>query len=144
MHNDSALQFAQREHFTAIYMEFKHKKEVFERICQEQQLQPHQVAFVFDDVLDLSVAELCGIRIMIGRKASPLLIEYVRDNKLADYITHHTGGEHGVREASELMLGLTNQYRTACEGRIRFEGPYAEYFALRNAQQTQLITPDKA
>src|SRR5436190_10827070 len=55
--NPSALQLAQRESFHAVYSHIKNKGEVFARFLAEYKLQPSEVLFFFDDILDLSVAE---------------------------------------------------------------------------------------
>lgn len=61
---------------------------------------PADVLFVFDDVLDFSVAKLCGARFMIT--VPPLLLsEYRAENSIVDYITKNSGNNHGVREVSE-------------------------------------------
>src|SRR6185436_226533 len=75
--NPSALQLAQRECFHAVYSHMKDKGEAFARFLTEYKLQPSEVLFFFDDVLDLSVAQQCGARIMIGRKSTPMLTQFV-------------------------------------------------------------------
>ncbi len=43
-------------------------------LCEQHKISPADVLFVFDDVLDFSVAKLAGVRFMIGRPANPLLM----------------------------------------------------------------------
>src|SRR5436853_3976192 len=45
---------------------------------------------------------VCGIRILVNRKTAPLFIKYVKENKLADYITGAESGKFPVREGCEL------------------------------------------
>jgi 3-deoxy-D-manno-octulosonate 8-phosphate phosphatase (KDO 8-P phosphatase) len=139
MHNESAVQLAQREYFSAVFQGFKNKKEIFDRICREQNLQAHEVAFVFDDVLDLSIARECGVRMMIRRESNPLLLEYARENKLCDYLTGNAGNENGVREVCELILGMTDSYEKAIEGRIGFSVEYQTYLKQREDAHVDII-----
>src|SRR5687768_623752 len=108
--NKTAFGFAKREHFDAVYYNAKHKKLAVDHFCREFGLQPNQIAFVFDDVLDLSVASIVGIRCMLKREATPMFKKYVIGNQLVDYITQFGGGEYGVREITELLIGLSGSY----------------------------------
>ena len=137
LNNESAMQLAEREHFNAAFFNFKNKIEAFDVICKSNNIKPEEIVFVFDDVLDLSVAKVCGTRILIRRKAGPLTINYIKENKLADYITGSTGGEHAVREASELMLGLAGKFDEAVEKRIAFDDDYRQYWEERNRRTLQ-------
>jgi 3-deoxy-D-manno-octulosonate 8-phosphate phosphatase (KDO 8-P phosphatase) len=98
------------------------------------------VAFVFDDVLDLSVASKAQLRFMVRRTASPLLMQYVRINRLADYITAHSGNNHAVREICELLLGLSGMYETVVSKRSAYDAQYARYIETRNQIPTMFFT----
>src|SRR5688572_1366506 len=71
--NNACFTLAKREHFDAVYFGVKHKAAAIEDICEKHKLVPHQVAFVFDDVLDLSAAKIAGLRIMIPHSSTLML-----------------------------------------------------------------------
>jgi 3-deoxy-D-manno-octulosonate 8-phosphate phosphatase (KDO 8-P phosphatase) len=135
--NLSALHFAQREHFDAIFMAKANKAEAFQLLLKEFDLDADEVLFMFDDVLDLPVAELAGLRIMINRYASPLFYHHVKTEALADYITFNEGGENAVREACELLIGMNDNYREIMLKRSAFKGDYEAYLSQRNSHETK-------
>ncbi|GAB3947044.1 hypothetical protein GCM10028805_18570 [Spirosoma harenae] len=131
--NALAETLVQREHFHAYYAQAKHKIDVLHHLLDQHQLQPDEVAFFFDDALDLSVAEKAGVRIMIRRKANPLFMNYVINNGLTDYITANQSGQFAVREATELLLGLLGQFETVMNERLRYKPLYDQYYQQRQA-----------
>ena len=109
-------------------------------LCQQHKISPADVLFVFDDVLDFSVAKLAGVRFMIGRSANPLLLEFAAENRLVDYITQHNGNDNGVREVSEIIMSMANNFDVAIEIRMKYAEAYKDYIALRNKTETQFFT----
>lgn len=138
--NTAAFTFVDRERFHYSYSKFGNKLEATKHICELNNLQPHEICFVFDDVLDLSLAEICGVRIYIPRKANPLLNEYVIRHQLADYITGANSGQHAVREACELLMGLNGNFNEVITERKNYSDAYASYLALRKATNTTYFT----
>jgi 3-deoxy-D-manno-octulosonate 8-phosphate phosphatase (KDO 8-P phosphatase) len=136
--NESALYVGKREHFSSLYFKASDKLKSFEHFLNQHKLVANQVAFVFDDVLDLSVAAQCGVRINVRRKANPLFNQYLLDNQLSDYMTGQVGGSQAVREACELLIGLAKNYNQAIAQRSQFSDLYKEYLATR--QQVETIT----
>jgi 3-deoxy-D-manno-octulosonate 8-phosphate phosphatase (KDO 8-P phosphatase) len=130
--NELAFSFARREHFNEVYYGIRHKREAVHHICKFHNLDPGQIAFIFDDVLDFSAAEICGLRIMVGRTGNPLLIEFAKQNHLADYITEADGGHYAVRETTELLMALSGSFAQAIGERMRFSDEYKNYWQLRN------------
>lgn len=126
----------QREHFHACYSQAKNKVEVLAHLLDQHQLQPQEVAFFFDDALDLSVSEVAGVRIMVRRNANPLFTNYVIQNGYADYVTGSQSGQFAVREGCELMLGLLGQFDMVMAERLRYRPVYDQYY-----QQRQAIEP---
>lgn len=137
--NKAALSFAQREHIDAIYCGIKYKAEALEHLQHRWGILPHEVAFFFDDVLDFSIAKVCGLRFMIGRSANPLLIDFAIRNELVDYVTANDGGHGAIREASEMLMQLSGLYDETLTHRMMFTGLYQEYFGKRNAGDTTLF-----
>lgn len=138
VHNGRALELVGREHFQAGYVQAKHKVAVLEHFLNQHGLQPPEVAFFFDDALDLSVAAVVGVRILVKRAANPLFTKYVLENHLADYVTGYESGRFAVREACELLLGLLGRYDEVMAERLRYFPVYDDYYTARQAIVPQL------
>ncbi len=138
--NLSSIALAQREHFDAVYFRIKNKGEAFQHLLKTYNVTAEEVAFVFDDVLDLSVASVAGLRLMIRRHTAPLFAQYVQQRQLADYTSAHE--MHSVREMSELMLGLQGNFEEVVDKRSQFSDEYAAYFDGRNKRPTVLYTKE--
>lgn len=136
--NPPSQNLARREHFHAVYFQSKNKAGVFQQFCKTYTLQPEEVLFFFDDVLDLEVARQCGARIMIGRKAAPLLREFAKANAMVDYFTGCSGGDHGFREGCELIMGLIGQFDAVVKDRMAFSPEYQLYLEERQQIETRL------
>lgn len=134
--NNSAFTFVAREQFHNSYSKFANKQEAVKHFCKTHSLEPNQICFMFDDVLDLSLAEICGLRIFVQRRSNPLFNEYVVKHHLADYITSGSSGNFAVREACELLIGLRGNFEETVTERKNFSDMYATYLASRKA-----ITP---
>ncbi len=135
MNNASAEFFVRREYFNALYSNFKNKREPLQRICEQQGIKPAEVAYFFDDVLDIPIAEQCGIRIVIGKK-TPVFNDYLKKNKLCDYMTANGAADYALREACEMLMQQYGIFEEVISKRVLFNGPYLEYLATRNT-----ITP---
>jgi len=133
--NPAALYLAKRECFHAVYLKSKNKLVAFDHFIKANQLQYHEVAFVFDDVLDLGVAEKCGVRILVKHKAAPMFLNYSIKNEIADYIT--ANDEHGVRETCELILSTHGIYDEAIRYRSQFHENYKNYLTVRQEVETK-------
>jgi len=138
-HNPAAVQLAQRERFQAVYQGFIDKRIALEHFLQLHRLDAGQVAFVFDDALDLSVAERVGARFLVRRGASPLFRRHVVQTGACDYVTGMEGGEHAVREVAELVLGLRGLHDRAVQERMAFGDEYSTYLAQRQVQQVRMF-----
>ena len=130
--NQSAIQLAKREHFKAVYYGFLNKKKAFEHFLEEQKLEASQVAYVFDDILDVAIADTCGLRIFVKNTGSPLFENFIKENSLADYITANKGNGNAVREACELIIGVNGNYNETIKERISFNPLYEKYLSERN------------
>jgi 3-deoxy-D-manno-octulosonate 8-phosphate phosphatase (KDO 8-P phosphatase) len=69
----------------------------YRRLLEEHQLQPEQVCFVADDVIDLPILQNCGLAVAVG-DSSPEV------RRVAHYVTRSPGGCGAVREVIELIL----------------------------------------
>lgn len=129
--NATAFDFAKRENFAAIYFKIKNKNEALAHFCKAHNLQPENIAWFFDDVLDLGLAIIAGLRFYLARPSQPLTTAFVIDNQLVDYIPAHKGGNHALRECCELLMGLSGNFDELLQNRINFSPNYVEYIETR-------------
>ncbi|MEZ4722487.1 MAG: hypothetical protein R2813_11500 [Flavobacteriales bacterium] len=134
--NETAITFAKREHFDYVMINSKNKIDAFHLFCDKNGVNYNEVLFVFDDILDLRLAELCGVSICVKRGASPLFTNHVQQRQLAAYITGHSGGQHAIREVCEMIVGLIGQYTLCIDERVAFTDTYREYWDLRQKTDT--------
>jgi len=137
--NPSAVQLAGRERFQAVYQGFLDKTVALRHFLETNELKAHEVAFLFDDALDLAVARQVGLRFLIRRAASPLFQRFVVNERACDYVTGREGGQHAVREVAELVLGVSGLYERAVSERSAFGDAYAAYFEARQAGTVALF-----
>lgn len=133
MENKSTEMFIKREHFNYKCLGFKDKGEALRLVLKEYGVSEDEIAFVYDDILDLAIAKRCGLRFQVGRPASPMFANYTKNRHLADYITASTGEGHAVREVTELLLAAIGMYDDAVERRSGFDDVYDSYITERNA-----------
>ncbi len=141
--NPSARKFATREHFTAVYTNVLDKSRIIAEIKKTHGIEGAEVACVFDDINDLSVAAQCGLRCLVRRDASPLVQDFVAEHGLCDYITAMGADRHAVREIAELVIGLLGDFDAIAASRMRFDEDYTSYFNDRQAVQTESVTIDE-
>ena len=140
--NEGAEYFAKRECLDVCMRGFNNKRQAWDTFLQTYKVEPDEVAYVFDDVIDLPVAEQCGLRICIRRTSSPAFQEYVIENDLCDYITAHEGGSGAVREMCEFLLAVGNSYEEVVKVRTEYGDTYRRYLAQRKATETKVILAD--
>jgi len=140
--NASAIAFAEREHLHAVHTGVKDKRLVIEHICRNEGLSPDQIACVFDDINDLPMAELCGLRLMVRRDANPLLSRYAEQRSLCDYISGADSSSYAVREICELLLGLLGSYEQVLDSRVACDKEYQSYLQQRQAVVTGFFGKD--
>ncbi|MEO8067470.1 MAG: hypothetical protein ABI599_07255 [Flavobacteriales bacterium] len=141
-HNAQAEAFAQREHLHSVHMGFTHKPEAFAVFLREHNVRPEQVAFFFDDVLDLPIARQVGFSTLIRRTASPLLeLAAIKGN--GDIATFNSGATHGLREGCELIMFLSGRWDETLEHRVGNTETYQAYLKARNAVETAVVKKDR-
>ncbi|MBC2716833.1 MAG: HAD hydrolase family protein [Desulfobacteraceae bacterium] len=86
---------------TMIYDGIKSKGDIFDTILSATHLQAHEVAFVGDDLPDISLMKKVGISIAVGDAHDAV-------KKNADITTRRNGGEGAVREVCEMILDAKN------------------------------------
>ena len=135
--NASALAFAGREHLTAVYTGIGSKQDVITHLCNENDLQQAEIACVFDDINDLPMAAVCGLRLLVRRAASPMFADFVKRRALCDYVTGEESGGYPIREICELLLGLMDAYDDVVTSRVARDDRYEDYFETRQAVVTR-------
>jgi 3-deoxy-D-manno-octulosonate 8-phosphate phosphatase (KDO 8-P phosphatase) len=80
-----------------IYQGQQDKAAAFYEILEKTGLQPEQVCYVGDDVIDLPVMRLCGLAIAVKNSRAEVIRE-------SHYVTPHEGGKGAVRDAIEYVL----------------------------------------
>ncbi len=136
-HNPTAAFWSSREHLDFLIEGAKDKRQVLAMLDSKYGIKPHEVAFVFDDILDLSLAREVGVRMLVTKNANPKLINYAKQHKLADYITYSDGGNHAVREVSEVLLTLLDRFDETVTERMEFSSTYRSYLEKRQDIETQ-------
>ena len=139
MNNPAAAYFAKRENFHTLHFKFKHKIEALEHLNELCGIKGEEVAFVFDDVLDLSLTKVCGLRFLVRRNASPLFTRYAKDKGLCDYISGHGSASHGLREICEVLLAAGAGYERVVDARVEYGGEYQAYLKEKSSLSTRIF-----
>jgi 3-deoxy-D-manno-octulosonate 8-phosphate phosphatase (KDO 8-P phosphatase) len=142
-HNKLAERFAEREKFHGVYMGFTNKPEAFDAMLNEHGLKAEEVAFVFDDVLDVPVAQRCGLRVLIGHQATQEFQANVVKRKAADVIVPSGNGRHALREACEMLMALWGCWDDVIEHRVNYDATYQRYLAARNAVEPKAVRNER-
>ncbi len=137
--NKLALKLATREHMNDVFLSYINKTEALNIICDRYGLKKDEIAFVYDDILDIEVAKQVGVSLLINRSGSPLTTDYLISNNICDYVTGNTGGNFAVREACELLIGINGDINKTIDTRIQFKGDYEKYLSERNLIKTHLF-----
>jgi 3-deoxy-D-manno-octulosonate 8-phosphate phosphatase (KDO 8-P phosphatase) len=138
-HNKHAERFAQREKLHGLYMGFIHKPQAFDAFLAKHGLKEEEVAFFFDDAIDLSVADRCGLRILMRHRAGALFAQHAIARGCVDIATALSGGEQGLREATDVVLALLQRFHTVIEHRAVYSETYQRYLAARNATVPEVV-----
>jgi 3-deoxy-D-manno-octulosonate 8-phosphate phosphatase (KDO 8-P phosphatase) len=82
------------------------KGAALEKIAKEAGLELNEIAFVGDDIVDLSAMHAGGLAIAVKNARAEV-------KKEAHYITPHSGGEGGLRDAVEFILKAQGKWKKA-------------------------------
>ncbi len=142
--NQTAFTWAKREHLDNVFYQVKHKAELIDELKKDQNIETDQIMFVFDDILDLSLAKEVGARFLVNRKSNPLFNAYCIKNKLCDYLTYSSGNSNAIREISEVTLDAIGKFDATLNERIAFNGIYKKFITERNTIETQYLKSENA
>lgn len=135
--NPAAADFARRERLHALYIKVRDKALPTLHFSERLGLEPQHLACLFDDVNDLPMARACGLRFLVRRPASPMLLRFAAQRQLVDYSTASPSGQYPIRECCELLLALWGVYDRACTERIDRSDSYQTYWSLRQQNPTR-------
>lgn len=138
-HNPFAERFAQRERLHGLYMGFANKPDAFDAFLAKHGLEAGEVAFMFDDAIDLPVAARCGFRVLIGSPATAWFVDQVVARGEADLVTGNSGGNNGLREATDALIALLGNGPEVIAHRAGFTESYQRYLAERQAVVPEIV-----
>jgi 3-deoxy-D-manno-octulosonate 8-phosphate phosphatase (KDO 8-P phosphatase) len=99
-----------------VYQGIQDKRKTFEDILRQAGLDPSQVAFVGDDVIDLPVMHHCGLAVAVANARAEVKAD-------AHYITPHAGGEGALRDATEFILKAQGKWKQVVSEYINERSP---------------------
>jgi YrbI family 3-deoxy-D-manno-octulosonate 8-phosphate phosphatase len=80
-----------------VYCDAANKRAVIDALCDKHGIALEQVAFIGDDLNDLSALESVGLACAVADAAEPV-------QAVAHYVTRRRGGDGAVREVCELLI----------------------------------------
>ena len=96
--SSAILERRAREHnVTEVFQNVFNKLEVFNRLLGKYQLQPDEVAFLGDDLVDIAVMKKSGLAVAVVNA-----VPEVKD--VSHYITKREGGKGAIREIADLII----------------------------------------
>lgn len=95
-----------------VFQGYRDKRPAFAELIAQTALQPEQVAYIGDDVVDLPIMTQVGMAIAVG-DAHPFVIQH------ADYVTQQRGGRGAAREAIEFILQAQDLLQTKLESYLQ-------------------------
>ncbi len=103
--NPTAIRFAEREHFNAVFTGIRDKREVIEKISTNNGVAPEQLACIFDDINDLGMAGMCGLRLtMIRSPHNPAMPRSLMSSKMQ---ASCSGATPSIAEILSMTLRLS-------------------------------------
>ena len=137
--NPAGFKCANRERFDQVFFQTKHKVELLPILKKDHGIEPDEVLFVFDDILDLSLAEQVGARFLVFRKSNPLFNAFCIKHGICDYQTYSSGNEGALREVSEVVLDALGLFDKTIEERIQFDGIYQDFLNEKMSKKTRFL-----
>ncbi len=95
--SEATLSRARQLDIEHVFQGFHYKLPVLQEFLEKQQVDPAQVAYVGDDLMDLPAVRHVGLGVAVSNAVDELKAQ-------ADYITVRQGGAGAVREVIDLIL----------------------------------------
>ncbi|BAW80988.1 3-deoxy-D-manno-octulosonate 8-phosphate phosphatase [Candidatus Nitrosoglobus terrae] len=91
-----------------VYQGQQPKLPAYEHLLQKCKLQPHEIAYVGDDLVDLAIMQRVGLAITV-QDAHPLVKQH------AHWITPNVGGRGAARDVCELIMEAQGTFKALLE-----------------------------
>jgi 3-deoxy-D-manno-octulosonate 8-phosphate phosphatase (KDO 8-P phosphatase) len=91
-----------------LYQPCQQKLDGFEKLLSDSQLEPKNIAYIGDDVLDIPLMKRAGFGIAVANAVDEL-------KNHAHYVTSRPGGKGAVREVVEYILKNTGRWAELME-----------------------------
>jgi 3-deoxy-D-manno-octulosonate 8-phosphate phosphatase (KDO 8-P phosphatase) len=91
-----------------LYQPCQQKLDCFQRLLADSRLEPKNIAYIGDDVLDIPLIKRAGFSIAVANAVDEL-------KSCAHYITSRPGGDGAVREVIEYILKNTGKWAELME-----------------------------
>ncbi|MDJ0881738.1 MAG: 3-deoxy-manno-octulosonate-8-phosphatase KdsC [Gammaproteobacteria bacterium] len=95
-----------------VFQGYRDKRPAFQALLNQTGLDPEQIAYMGDDVVDLPVMTQVGMAIAV-QDAHPFVLKH------ADYVTEKPGGLGAVREAIETILQAQDKLQDKLESYLK-------------------------
>jgi 3-deoxy-D-manno-octulosonate 8-phosphate phosphatase (KDO 8-P phosphatase) len=95
-----------------VHQGIRNKLKAFREILSAERLSASEVAFVGDDVIDLTVMRNCGFSVAVANARREV-------KQAAHYVTPHAGGDGALRDVIEFILKAQGKWKQAVEKYIR-------------------------
>jgi len=136
--NPNAQYFAMRERFDAIVIDIDKKENILKWI-DKNGYSPDEVMYVYEDVSGIPIAYKSGVRMFVKKNSTIVLEEYLVRHHLMDYATGSEGGNHAIRELSELCLMLMGKFDEVVSKKSLEAPAYKEYLAAKEKRVTHTL-----
>jgi 3-deoxy-D-manno-octulosonate 8-phosphate phosphatase (KDO 8-P phosphatase) len=94
---------AEQLEISLVLQDCKEKLPAFERLLAEIKLEPDEVAYVGDDLMDLPILRRVGFAVAVANAPQEV-------RRYADYVTVRDGGKGAVAEVIEYLLQITGRW----------------------------------
>jgi len=101
--NNAVAHRARDLHISIVHRNVENKVASLNDILKQENLLPEEVAFVGDDLLDLSIMAKVGVSVAVADAAPEV-------REAADYVTQNRGGDGAVREVCEMILKAQDKW----------------------------------
>jgi 3-deoxy-D-manno-octulosonate 8-phosphate phosphatase (KDO 8-P phosphatase) len=91
-----------------VHQGIRNKLKAFREILSAERLRASEVAFVGDDVIDLTVMRNCGFSVAVANARREV-------KQAAHYVTPHAGGDGALRDVIEFILKAQGKWKQAVE-----------------------------
>jgi 3-deoxy-D-manno-octulosonate 8-phosphate phosphatase (KDO 8-P phosphatase) len=86
-----------------VFQGILNKKEFFQQFIQERGLNPEEIAYIGDDVVDIPLLKRSGFAVAVKDAVAEV-------KNIADFITENPGGRGAVREVCDLILRVQGKW----------------------------------